>query len=96
MEDIVCPEHDITDGIDIPDIADIELDFAGIFRMSGLKDVPHGILFLFIAADDPDFFDIAGEEMFQNGGSEAAGSAGNDQDFVFEGFRDLHDNGSSL
>ena len=90
MEDIVGAEHDITDGIDIPDIADIELDFAGKFGMFGLQEVPHGVLFLFIAADDPYFPNITGEKMFENGRAERTGPARNDEGFVFERIRDIH------
>jgi hypothetical protein len=46
--------------------------------------VPHIVLFLFVAAEDADFADIAVKETPENGIAERAGAAGDEEGFVFK------------
>ena len=66
MEYIIRPIHDIPHGFDAADIPHIKLDLACMIRVPGLQNVPHHILLLFISADNPDFSDLGGQEMFKD------------------------------
>ena len=66
MEHIVGPVHDITDGIQVTHVADIELNLAGILRVLCLQRMPHPVLLLLITADNTDFADLRGEKVLQD------------------------------
>ena len=84
MEDIVHAVHSGFHRLQIPHIANIELDLVRHFRHLYLKLVAHIILLLLIPGEDADFTDVGLKESIQNSVSEGTGSAGNHQGFVFK------------
>jgi hypothetical protein len=70
MENIIHPHHRGSDAIIVADIPDIAFDF----RVVVLK--PNFLLLFFIAAEDPDFFDLRSQESAQNCIAKRAGTPG--------------------
>ena len=58
MENVIHSRHRIPDGLRVADIADVELDLLGGFRVLGLKFMAHIVLLLFVAGEDADLLQI--------------------------------------
>jgi len=65
MEHIICAIHDISHGVQIADVPNVELNLPRIIRILGLQSVSHPVLLLLVAAYYADFADIRGQEMFK-------------------------------
>ena len=79
VEHIVNPIHGVLNGLGIPHIADVELDFGGGIGIGGLEQMTHIVLLLLIPGEDADLSDIRVQKMLQNGVAEGTGTAGNHQ-----------------
>ena len=77
MEDIIHTLESILDRFVVSDIADIEFQLLGIFRILLLIFMTHVILFLLITGQDPDLPDIAAQEAFRYSIAKRSGSSGN-------------------
>ena len=62
VEDIVHPGHGPPDGLQVPDVANVKLDFIRYLRHSGLVLVAHVVLLLLIPGEDADLANVRGEE----------------------------------
>ena len=62
MENIVHPGHGSPDRLQIPDIANVKLDFIRHLRHFRLILVAHIVLLLLIPGEDADLANVRGEE----------------------------------
>ena len=62
VENIVHPGHGPPNGLQVPDIANVKLDFVRHLRHPGLILVAHIVLLLLIPGEDADLADVGGEE----------------------------------
>ena len=76
VENIVHAGHSVPHRLRVAHIADVEFDLFGALRVPGLKLVPHIVLLLFVAGENADLLQIRIQEMFQHGGTEGTGAAG--------------------
>ena len=77
MEYVINAVHSTPDGLQIPHIADVELDFVRHIRHLRLILVAHIILLLLITREDTDFPDISFQKAVQNRVAERTGTASN-------------------
>ena len=84
MENIVHAGHGVSHRLRVADITDVEFDLFGALRVPGLKLVAHIVLLLFVAGENADLTKIRVQEMFENGGTEGAGAAGDHEGGVIE------------
>ena len=62
VEDIIHPSHGSPNRLQIPDIANVKLDFVRHFRHPGLVLVAHIVLLLLVSREDADLANIRGEK----------------------------------
>ena len=62
VENIVHPGHGPPDGLQVPDVADVKLDFIRHLRHPGLVLVAHIVLLLLVPGEDTDLANVRGEE----------------------------------
>ena len=62
VEDIVHPGHGPPDGLQVPDVANVKLDFIRHLRHFRLILVAHIVLLLFVPGEDADFANVRGEK----------------------------------
>lgn len=70
VEDIIHAVHRVFQAGDIPHVAEVIFDFVVVVQM------PHIVLFFFVAGKNADFSDVGVEKAAQHGVAEAAGAAG--------------------
>ena len=78
MEYVVYTVHGVLAGLQVADIADIELDLVCHFRHGCLEMVAHIVLLLLVAGEDSDFTDVGVEETVEDGVAEGTGAAGDE------------------
>ena len=64
VEDVVDAGHGIPDGLRVAHVADVESNFLRCFRMFSLQFMPHVVLFLLIAREDANFFQVRIQKVF--------------------------------
>ena len=64
VKNVIYARHGVPDGLNIPDIADVEFDFARMIRIPGLQLVAHIVLFFLIPGKDADLTDVSRQKMF--------------------------------
>ena len=84
VEDVVHAPHGAAHAGDVPYVADVKAQLARQFRVLLLHFVTHVVLFLFVAAEDADLADVAGQKMLEHRVAEAAGAAGDKQGLTAE------------
>ena len=84
VENVIHAVHRVFDGREVAHVADVEPDLFGNFGHLRLKFVPHIVLLLLIAGEDPDLADIRFQKAVKNGISERTGSAGDKKRLVCE------------
>ena len=84
MEHIVHAFHGIFERALVPYIADVKLDFVRHIRHPGLEIVPHVVLLLLIAGENPYFPDVSPKKTVQHGVAKAARTSGDEQRFSFK------------
>ena len=90
VENVVNAVHSVTHAGDIADVADVELDLVGHLGHFGLELVAHIVLLLLVAGEDADLTDIGAQEAVEDGVTEGAGAAGDEQGFIGkQGHRNL-------
>ena len=77
MKDVVGSWHSGAATLEAADIADVEFDLVGYFRVFGLILVAHIVLLFLVAGENADFFNVCLEETVKDCVSEATGTAGN-------------------
>ena len=85
VEDVVHARHGVAHGLRIAHVADVELDLLGVLRMLRLQLVAHVVLLLLVAGEDADLLEVGVQEVFEDGGTEGTGAAGDHQGGVGEG-----------
>ena len=76
VEDVVHPRHGVAHGLRVAHVADVELDLFGVLRVLCLQLVAHVVLLLLVAGEDANLLEVGVQEVPENGGTKAAGSAG--------------------
>lgn len=84
MEDVVHAGHGVRNGLRIAHVADVEFDLVGILRVLGLELMAHIVLLLFVAGENADFLEVGVKEVFEDGGTEGTGAAGDHEGGVGE------------
>ena len=64
VEDVIDAGHGIPDGLRVVHVADVESNFLRCFRMFSLQFMPHVVLFLLIAREDANFFQVRIQKVF--------------------------------
>ena len=64
VEDVVDAGHGILDGLRVAHVADVESNFLRCLRMFSLQFMPHVVLFLLIAREDANFFQVRIQKVF--------------------------------
>ena len=64
VEDVIDAGHGIPDGLRVAHVADVESNFLRCFRMFSLQFMPHVVLFLLIAREDANFFQVRIQKVF--------------------------------
>ena len=75
MENVINSLEGIFNGLVVSDIADVELQLSGMFRILLLILMTHVVLFLFITREDPDLPDIAVQKSFGHSVAKRSGTA---------------------
>ena len=84
MENVINSRHSVLDGLGIADIADVELNLLGGFRVPSLELMAHIVLLLFVAGEDADFLEVRVKEVFQNGRTERTSATSNHKGCVIK------------
>ena len=90
MEDIVDSLHGVLKRRLVAYVADVELDLVCNLGHRSLIEVTHVVLLLLVAREDTDLTDIRTEKTVQNCVTEATGSTGDHQNFVFKNAHDIY------
>ena len=84
VEHIVHALHRVLQRALVPHVADIKFNLVRHLRHPRLEVVPHIVLLLLVAAEDPDLANISPQETVQHRIAKAPGTAGDEQGFVLE------------
>ena len=84
VEHIVHALHRVLQRALVPHVTNIKFNLVRHLRHPRLEVVPHIVLLLLIAAEDPDLANISPQKTVQHRIAKAPGTAGDEQGFVFE------------